>query len=438
MAALSWMVVSLAVFLSTRKTSAVDPNDLAPIIQQLINRFRPSYIDQETRETVSPMYSVLVGIPFNTATRSYDINLVPDTGDAVRTAIQRCEIYSGRKVVAATVLQWRTVMGQCPNELVPPSWKRQLTQRHCPQGVRTWKDVDDQCADLIMKGKADHAEYRVLQGFSTISSKFRFNELLVFFTLSSPCSTSCTSETSQWSILDSIQGMRDWGNRAVVFSQIYKPSGGTRDLTPEERRGSLKRLGDRVGLRNIFYCRRVEIQVGQHEMVCSSCANPTGTAVKRECYDENAPPTFTQNTQGGSTRIESLGDGRVEIPGGGQAGGQRQTPGTSQVLDIMPQLVGVRPQVQVRWGVEVIQGLLGVCAQVLDIMPQLVGYVPRVQILLSAAEKMAALSWMVVSLAVFLSTGKTTAVDPNDLAPIIQQLINRYKPSYYNQDTREM
>ncbi|KAG7234474.1 hypothetical protein INR49_004763 [Caranx melampygus] len=179
MAGLRWMVVTLAMLLSAGQSLAVDQNQLETIVQQVLNK---KY----------PMFSLAVSIPYNSDSRSYDLSQVTDTSDAVKSSIQNCELYTSTRVVAATVLKWPDVLTQCPNERV--LWPEVL--RRCPTGVTTWAQVRDQCQNAVREGRADHAEYRTLQGFNTLLNNRNSDDLLLFYVLSSPCDKKCTSETS--------------------------------------------------------------------------------------------------------------------------------------------------------------------------------------------------------------------------------------------------
>lgn len=242
------------------------------------------------------MFSLAVSVPKNRATGLYDINLVPDTNDAVRNAIQNCDVYTGTRVVAATVLRWTNVLGQCPNGIV--KWSDVL--RRCPAGVTTWSQVNGRCPQLIREGRADHAEYRVLQAFNTLLSIQNNNDLLLFFVLASPCHSRCTSENSRWNILTYIQQITRWTDRAVVFSHIFKPSNGP-DIPENDRRDAIQRLGTRVGLGNIFRCRNV------NGMQCTSCS--AGTQVSRYCYSDDSQPGSRRNIQKRSAQVGSWGWG---------------------------------------------------------------------------------------------------------------------------------
>lgn len=103
----------------------------------------------------SPMFSLAVTVPYNSEAQMYDINLVHDTGEQVREKILQCDVYTGERVVAATVLRWPNVLDQCPNERV--QWTQVL--RKCPSEVKTWADVQNLCRKAVFDGKADHAEY---------------------------------------------------------------------------------------------------------------------------------------------------------------------------------------------------------------------------------------------------------------------------------------
>ncbi|XP_074485334.1 uncharacterized protein LOC141764210 isoform X2 [Sebastes fasciatus] len=240
-----------------------------------------------------PMFSLAVSIPYNSDKKMYDISKVIDSADQVKNTILRCEVYTGTRVVAATVLRWPNVLDQCPDERV--QWPQVL--RKCPKRVITWANVKEQCPDAVNNGTADHAEYRTLQHFNTLTRNLSKTDLLLFYVLSSPCDARCTNESNRRSILDSINQILIWSNYAVVFSNVFIPVNGK--CIPEENlRGALERLGTHkgslgsIGLRNIFRCdaddvdRRCAVQ-------CTSCS--TGNQVTRYCYTNDSSPRYSNN-----------------------------------------------------------------------------------------------------------------------------------------------
>lgn len=238
-----------------------------------------------------PMFSVAVGIPYNQKRKTYDMNQVSDTGDAVRETILRCQVYSGTHVVAATVLRWPNVLEQCPNE--PVQWRDVLELYG--QSSMKWADITKPYK--IRDGQADHAEYRTLQRFNTLLEKSNKNDFLLFYVLASPCDKRCTSETSRWSILKHINQIVKWNKYAVVFSNIFQPRSGPR-IPEGELRESLVRLGrsgtqlKSIGLENIFRCD------GQNAVRCTSCSS--GNTVTPYCYSETAQPPVIQPEPGTS------------------------------------------------------------------------------------------------------------------------------------------
>lgn len=228
------------------------------------------------------MFSVAVSVPYNSQTNTYDISQVLATGEQVRDTILRCDVFTGTRVIAATVLRWPDVLSQCPGQRV--QWPHVLKQ--CPPEVQTWADVDRQektsrCREAVREGMADHAEYRTLQQLHTLLKNRHKDDLLLFYVLSSPCGKRCRSETDRWNILDGINQILNWTKYAVVFSNIFQPRSG--EKIPEKAlRESLERLGSyrgplgSVGLSNIFRC-----SGGR----CSSCS--TNNQVTPYCYSDS-------------------------------------------------------------------------------------------------------------------------------------------------------
>ncbi|XP_040891691.1 uncharacterized protein LOC121180385 [Toxotes jaculatrix] len=273
MAGLCWMAVTLVVFLSTENSLAdVDQNQLATFVQEVLNRYRPSYsVNGRPR---FPMFSVAVSVPYDPKSKMYDINLVPDSGEQVRNEILNCNVYKSRRVVAATVLRWPNVVSQCPQANV--QWPDVL--RKCPKGVKTWADVKTSCPRAVNEGKADHAEFRTLQQLNTLVHSE--NDFLLFYVLASPCEGRCTNERNPLNILNKITEIKNWRNYAVVFSNIFKPREG--GAIPEENlRESLARLGTKIGLNRIYRCN----EQGPNKLVqCTSCSD--GEQVTRYCYSD--------------------------------------------------------------------------------------------------------------------------------------------------------
>lgn len=220
-----------------------------------------------------PMFSLAVSIPYNSDTKMYDIGKVPDTGDEVRNRILNCEVYTGRRVVAATVLRWPNVLKQCPAGRV--QWPDVL--RKCPKTVKTWAHVEITCPEAVQDKRADHAEYRTLQHFDTLVHNHNKEDLLLFYVLASPCDKRCTSESNHFNILTRINQILNWKNYAVVFSDVFKPRVG---FIPEsDLRGALERLGGykgplgSIGLKNIFRCKK-----DRGAVQCRSCSSNNDVA----------------------------------------------------------------------------------------------------------------------------------------------------------------
>ncbi len=231
------------------------------------------------------MFSLAVSIPYNSATEMYDMNRVADTGNKVRDTILKCEVYRSKSVVAATVLRWPNVLDQCPNE--PVQWPEIKTK--CSETSLTWAEVaydmkrrktKKHCKDVVYEGRADHAEYRTLENFNTLVNNHDKNDFLLFYVLASPCVQRCTSKSSPWNILNSIKKIKKWKNYAVVFSDVFKPRG--EPIPVGDLRGALQRLGQSIGLRNIFRCS------GEGAVQCTSCSSSKNTKeVARYCISDN-------------------------------------------------------------------------------------------------------------------------------------------------------
>ncbi|MED6236404.1 hypothetical protein ATANTOWER_008678 [Ataeniobius toweri] len=269
---LCWMAVSLALLLSAHDSLAVvDQNQLRTLIKQVLNIYKPSYTAKNQymqHYMKTPMFSLVVSIPFNNKTKQYDISQLPD-GTLVKKTILDCYVYIGQRVVAATVLKWPDVLDQCPNgNVLWPDF-----QRGCPKGVRTWSDVSKQCN---VKTRADHAEYRTVQDIGTLLLNHSQNDLLLFYVYASPCAQKCTNISNTANILQKIQRVGHLKNFAFVFSKVFKPRG-SESLPVEELRGALTALGSTIGLQNIFRC-----DDSNDSMNCTNCSSHGEVA--RECY----------------------------------------------------------------------------------------------------------------------------------------------------------
>ncbi|XP_038568254.1 uncharacterized protein LOC119898146 isoform X2 [Micropterus salmoides] len=321
MAVLCWMAVTLGLFLSAGNSLAdVDQNKLAGIVTEILKRYRPTYMGSRGQRR-RPMFSLAVSIPFDSGRNIYDIGQVTDTRDQVwQRILNRCEVYTSQRMVAATVLRWPNVVDQCPEGRV--QWS---IPAKCGQ---TWADVQNLCPTVFKDGRADHAEYRTLQNFNTLVSDHDENDLLLFYVLASPCDKRCASESSRLNILNSIKMIKQWKNYAVVFSDVFKPRG-SESIPEQDLRGAIERLGQSVGLSNIFRCNGDVVQ-------CTSCSS--GTQVTPYCYSDTAQPGPSHNLP--STSYNQPQRGRRRSPSqGGQSDRGKQSnnisprPGVSTNVD---------------------------------------------------------------------------------------------------------
>lgn len=212
------------------------------------------------------MFSLVVSVPYDKKTAQYDVISVKDDAQTVRNMIQKCDVYVGERVVAATVLKWPNVLEQCPGGPVQLPFLKK-----CRSTPRTWADVKNKCPpNTIRDGMANHAENRTLQKIDTLVSKHKkgSDDLLVFYILASPCDKRCTNEGNKWNILESIKSIKKWKNYAVVFTNVFQPRNGA-TIPEKEREEALKRLGKSVGLDNIFRCYKHR----KNKMQCIKCSN---------------------------------------------------------------------------------------------------------------------------------------------------------------------
>ncbi|XP_019215887.1 uncharacterized protein LOC109202575 isoform X2 [Oreochromis niloticus] len=280
-----WVSVAVVVLMIvTNGETVIDPNQLAPIVQEILNKYTPSYKGENN--IMFPMFSVAVSVPYNEG--KFDMSKVTDSGEAVRKKILNCDVYQSDRVVAATVLKWPNVLYQCPDGDVhwPEIWKR------CRgKGRKTWAVVRDKCPENeIGMGEADHAEFRTLQHFELLLATITKSktDLMVFYVRDSPCDRTCTNPGNDRRILESIKQIKKWKNNyVVVFSNIFRPDNNNNNRE-NELRESLERLGGAIadqgskvkdkssnGLQNIFRC------YGQPQMKCISCN--TNGAVAHKC-----------------------------------------------------------------------------------------------------------------------------------------------------------
>lgn len=218
------------------------------------------------------MFSLVVSVPFDYKTKTFDIYQLPDQRCVVNETMIGCNVYTGQKVVGATVLRWPDVLDQCLNG--PVQWIDVLQK--CPSGVRTWRDVSKQCNRSIKDGRADHAEYRTIQHMHNLLSKHRQDDLLLFFVYASPCPRKCTNKTHTANILQQIQPVGRLKNFAFVFSKVFRPRG-SKPLPAGEMKSALTELGSTIGLQNIFRCDNPN-----GSLRCVSCSS--GREVTPDCY----------------------------------------------------------------------------------------------------------------------------------------------------------
>ncbi|XP_039469458.1 uncharacterized protein LOC116319576 [Oreochromis aureus] len=274
MAAPYWVFVAVVVLMTVRNgETVIDPNNLAPIVEEILNRYTPNY-NGANNNRIPPMFSVAVSVPYNEDKF--------DDGEAVRRKILNCDVYKSDRVVAATVLRWPNVLTQCPDAQV--QWDDVL--KECGKQQMTWAEVESLCgANTIKDGRADHAEFRTLQYVNTLVKSQ--NDLIVFYVRASPCDQRCTNEDNRWNILTKIQDIMKWKDYVVVFSDVFRPRNGG-PIPVNNLRGSLERLGNAIadpgsnGLQHIFRCYR------QQKMKCFSC-NDNG-AVTDECVSDGKQP----------------------------------------------------------------------------------------------------------------------------------------------------
>lgn len=294
MAELRLTALLLAVVLSVQNSAAVDETELAGLVSELLNVYKPTY---RVNGLVPPMFSLAVSVPLNPQTRRYDFSQVTTADDAqtVRTALDRCQVYTGSRVVGATLLKWPDVTEQCPNE--PIGWD--FVHQVCPN-ARTWADLKrPPCSNnMITKlkkenGLAEHAEYRVLQSFNTLVNRLNTaggvnrNDLMLFYVYKAPCDSRCSSTNNRFSILQAITAIKGWQNYAVVFSDIFVPvsTSLTAATLEANRRTALMNLGNVLnGVGNIYRCVERSNQ-------CTSCAAAVGVAatggVANICVSDN-------------------------------------------------------------------------------------------------------------------------------------------------------
>ncbi|XP_029905394.1 uncharacterized protein LOC115357819 [Myripristis murdjan] len=266
MAAVCWMVVALAFFLSAGTgVDAVDQNQLQTIVADMLGRYR-----------IGGQFSLAVNIPLN---NTQDLQTAlgqvfdADPGANVSRTVSGGRVYTGTWVVAAG-------------------------------------------ADKINNR---HAELRVLDSFRSLLNKPE-RKLLLFYSYLSPCDQKCTNERHRDTIISRINIIQNWHDYAFVFSKIFKPKG-SNPISEENLKASLERLGkskntggSEIGLANIFRCDRK-----YNVMTCNSCS--TRGQVTRQCIADTSRPGPSGVFIGGPRR----GSGQ----GGAQSQNQRQGLSTS-------------------------------------------------------------------------------------------------------------
>ncbi|XP_032419327.1 uncharacterized protein LOC116720282 isoform X4 [Xiphophorus hellerii] len=255
MGLLSFMVLSLTVLLLAANSfpPAVDEAQLKNLVSQVLNLYRPTYEFNNSMKT--PMFSVVARIPFNSETNQYDINQVTDDANNVKDTIVGCEVYTGTNILAATVLRWPDVVAQCPDGRVQWPIRSQAT---------TWAEAYCQNTRSFNEGRAEHAEYRILQNLHTwLNNQNMGQDLLLFYAYASPCTATCTNRDSDYNILSPLTGYVEF-NIVFVFSKVHQPRNDI--ISPDVLQDALKNLGETIGLDRIFRCDRVN-----GRMKCVNC-----------------------------------------------------------------------------------------------------------------------------------------------------------------------
>lgn len=214
MARLCWTALVLAVFLSAQSGgAAVDPQELAELVAQLLNVYRPT---PSPGNIDPPMFALAISIPFNITTNRYDFTQVTeaDPPQNVKNALKSHVVYTGTRVVGARVRK--------------------------------------------INGVTEHAEYRVFENFDTLVNRINHGisptDLMLFYVFKNPCDDKCANPNSQFSILDRMIDITRWDNYAVVFSKIFVPPGNIGNIV-EKRREALQNIGNVInGVNNIYRC----------------------------------------------------------------------------------------------------------------------------------------------------------------------------------------
>uniref|UniRef100_A0AAV2LQU7 Uncharacterized protein n=1 Tax=Knipowitschia caucasica TaxID=637954 RepID=A0AAV2LQU7_KNICA len=293
----SWKLLVLVLFLSTQLIDAVvRKEDLARFVNELLNVYMPT-IPAGHQEP--PAFSLAISIPQNDL-RRHDFSKViaADPPANVRIAMDRCQVYTGTRVVASTLLKYPDFITRCPNE--PITWD--YVKQKCPT-LQRWGDFEQCTSGEIRQlkrlpegdGLVQHAEFRVLENIQTLTNKInrvnglRSSDLMLFYTHRSPCHTRCCSSHPTFSIINKLAGsIRRWNDYAVVFSEIFVPgrTSSTGAQLEQDRRTALQNLGNGIGgTANIYRCTR-------GSSACYSCNAPGG--INNDCVraprSPSAPP----------------------------------------------------------------------------------------------------------------------------------------------------
>lgn len=245
MARLCWTALVLAMFLSAQSgEAAVDKEELARLVKELLNVYKPTYRIYGD----APMFSLAISIPLN-AENGYNFKQVikEDPPQNVKNVLKSRVVYAGKRVVGAAV-----------------KFAEKFTE---------------------------HAEKRVFEKFHTLVDRINkingisSTDLMLFYTFKSPCDTKCANPNHKFCILKEITKIKKWTNYAIVFSKVFKPNEikpGTNETTPEENcEKALWEIGKKINLSNIYRCTEGDTR-------CISC-NDNGT-VNNDCLSMSVNP----------------------------------------------------------------------------------------------------------------------------------------------------
>ncbi|KAF3852691.1 hypothetical protein F7725_006046 [Dissostichus mawsoni] len=246
MAGLCWMAVMLSVLLSAvDRADAVDLETLASYVSQI-----------KTMYGTQGMFSLAVSIPLLENTNSLQQVLKgSDPVKNVKDALNKDEVYVGRRVVAAKLLN-------------------QLDK------------------------SVQHAESRVVDHLDALFKKQEENnqDMLLFYVYASPCDQHCLQTEPPGSILNRINKIRQWQSYAVVFSEVFKPRNQNDPVPYDKLRAALRLLGNhqgprgQIGLDHVFRCKKPE---RSDPMECTRCGN--GNQVAHKCISNEAEPAPRQS-----------------------------------------------------------------------------------------------------------------------------------------------